>query len=312
MRARTGENYSNLSTTVPSTPLQGVGIGLRPSHASEILSTFPAVDWLELLVDNHLCNSGFNRAILMPLAEHYPLSLHCVNMDLGGSQPLNRDYFKRLRNLTNELQPRLISDHISFCRSQDSYLHNLLPLPFTEEALEHISERIRQAQDLLNRPLLVENVSRYIDYQHSTLREGVFMTELANRTGCQLLIDVNNAFVNQHNHQHNAYQLLDDLALTAIGEIHLAGFEKRQHFLLDSHASPVAEPVWQLYQELCQRLFAAGLDAPALIEWDNQLPPLRTLLDERQYACNIREQLLASKLPSTHTRNISSAANESK
>ncbi|CAH0992323.1 hypothetical protein SIN8267_02442 [Sinobacterium norvegicum] len=262
-----------------SSALTGVGVGLRPSHAADILSSLPTIDWLELLVDNHLCDGGFNRAILKPLAEHYPLSFHCVSMDVGGKTPLNKTYLAKLKQLAEELQPQQISDHISFCRGQGRYFHNLLPSPFNRKELSHYVDRVKQIQDILGRQILLENVSRYIDYQDNEMTEGEFMTELCQRADCFLLFDVNNAYVNQHNHHTDALEVFNQLPLARIKELHLAGYEQRQQFLLDSHSQPVSEPVWQLYREVYQSL--QYQQVPTLIEWDNKLPPLTELLAER-------------------------------
>ncbi len=263
--------------------IAGVGIGLRSPHIGEILETRPPLPWLELLADNHLAAGGLIPRQTEALAEHYPTTLHCVGMSLGSSDPLDPDYLARIKGLSERLQPAWISDHLCFTSQGGHHYHDLLPLPYTEEALDHLSGRIDQVQETLGRPFLVENVSSYLSYSASSLNEAEFLAELCRRCGCGLLLDVNNIYVSACNHGFDALDYLEQIPLERVQEVHLAGYEQRDGYLLDAHSRRVSQPVWALYRELMRR--APGV--PTLIEWDKDIPPLGVLLDEAARAAAI-------------------------
>jgi uncharacterized protein (UPF0276 family) len=204
-------------------------------------------------------------------------------MSLGSSDPLDWDYLDRIKGLSERLQPAWISDHLCFTSQGGHHYHDLLPLPYTEEALDHLSGRIDQVQETLGRPFLVENVSSYLSYSTSSLGEAEFLAELCRRCGCGLLLDVNNIYVSACNHGFDAFDYLDQIPLERVQEVHLAGYEQREGYLLDAHSRPVSQPVWGLYRELMRR--APGL--PTLIEWDKDIPPLGVLLEEAARAAAI-------------------------
>lgn len=276
--------------TKPKKPLKGVGIGLRLPHIHQIIQQKPDVDWLEIHSCNFL-NSPTNLALLDHLAEHYPLSFHGVSMNLGGLNPLDQTYLAQLKKLTDRYQPNLISDHVCFTANDDQHFHDLLPIPYTEEAVDHLSERIQQIQETLGREILIENISRYFSYPKShsdtNLSEGQFLSAIASQTNCGLLLDINNAYVNQINHPNDSTQkvlhFIKELPRNRIKEIHLGGHHQESGKLIDSHSSEVSLEVWQLFDIFCRD--AAVLDnadhhPPVLIEWDNDLPPLETLLQQ--------------------------------
>lgn len=263
--------------------IAGTGIGLRAQHIRHFLSGQPDVPWLELLTDNALSSGGLLPAQLRAIREHYPMTLHGVGMNLGSLAPLDWDYIGRVRQLADELEVSWISEHICFTAFGNYHSHDLLPLPNTEEALQHLVQRIEQVQDFLGRRLLMENASRYISYRDSTMSDGEFIRAMAEQSDCLLLLDVNNAYVNQINHGADALTLFHQIPLDRVAEVHLAGYQDKQSYLLDAHNGPVADPVWQLYRQL----LALKPDIPTLIEWDNALPPLAELLQEAERARQI-------------------------
>ncbi|WP_341503426.1 DUF692 domain-containing protein [Gallaecimonas sp. GXIMD4217] len=265
--------------------IRGAGIGLRPPHIAELLAGRPPLPWLEVLTDNYLDQGGLNLARLRRLAEHYPLVLHGVGLSLGSVSPLDLGYLKALKALKALVKPAWISDHACFTSLDGHHLHDLLPLPYTEEAVRHLAGRIRQVQDYLGEQILIENVSRYLDYRHSTMGEGDFLAQVAQEADCLLLLDVNNAYVNEVNLGEDSLAFFAALPLARVAEIHLAGYADQGQYLLDAHNSEVAAPVWQRYDRLLAMLAERELaPVPTLIEWDNRIPPLDTLLAQRRLA----------------------------
>lgn len=281
----------------PLNMVEGVGIGLRTAHINDILSRLPDIPWLEVLTDNFLAQGGINRAQLQALREHYPITLHGVGLSLGGVDPLNQHYLAALKQLDKEMEPAWISDHACFSSFNREHFHDLLPLPYTEEAVSHLVTRIQSVQDYLGRPLLIENVSRYLSYTHSTMTEGEFLAEVIRQSDCYLLLDVNNAYINEINHGYSCTQFFDQLPLERVKEVHLAGFERHPCFLLDAHNSPVAAEVWQRYRQLLQIMPYI----PTLIEWDNNLPDLDELLCERVKAQQHQHEALITNHRNTFT-----------
>ena len=260
--------------------LSGVGIGLRAPHLDSIRRQRPAVPWFELLADNHFADGGPTVTMVDAIREDYPLTMHCVGMNLGGVEPLNTDYLRRVRRLMHRCEPAQVSDHVCFTAAGGVDHHDLLPLPYTEESLHHLAGRISQVQDFLQCPILVENASAYLRYRHSTISEPEFLGALADEADCGLLLDINNIYVNQVNLGYPGDQFLRTLPMERVAEVHLAGFEDRGGFLVDAHNNRVADPVWTLFEQL-QTLKP---DLPTLIEWDNDLPDLAVLLDEADKA----------------------------
>jgi uncharacterized protein (UPF0276 family) len=267
----------------------GVGIGLRPPHVAEIVESRPPIGWLEAHTENYLGGGPALRA-LEAVRERYPVALHGVGLSLGSAEGLDRQHLARVADLARRIGPALLSEHLSWSIAGGVYLNHLLPLPYTEESLALVCAHVDQAQEALGRPLLIENPSSYLRFRHSPIPEPEFLAELARRTGCGLLCDVNNVFVTCANLGGDPVAYVDALPPDAIGEIHLAGHagnEADGHLILiDDHGSRVAAPVWDLYAHAVSRFGAR----PTLIEWDTDIPALAVLLDEARVA----ERVLAS------------------
>lgn len=277
------------STSATLKPISGAGIGLRSQHCSEILSSQPAIPWLELLADNHLADGGLLSEQLQIIAEIYPVALHSVGMSIAGTGPLDRSYCQRIKKLASRVNAAWISEHLCFTSAKGVHSHDLLPIPYNQETLNHCVNRILEIQDFFGERLLIENVSSYMAFKDSDLSEIEFISALAEQADCWLLVDINNLFVNQVNHGIDSQEYIDRLPLQRIKEIHLAGYQEQKNFLLDAHNNPVAEPVWHLFQHLLQR----KANIPTLIEWDNDIPPLPVLLNEAAKAENYLQQNLS-------------------
>jgi len=270
-------------------PLPRTGIGLRAPHYRALLESRPAVGWLEVHSENYFGAGGPPLHYLERARALYPLSLHGVGLSLGSADPLDDRHLGRLKDLARRFEPTLVSDHLSWSSIGGRHLNDLLPLPYTDEALAHVSKRVQQAQERLGQTLLIENPSSYLRYRHSTIPEWEFMTELARRSGCAILLDVNNVYVSARNHGFDPHHYLDAIPVALVREIHLAGHTVKQfpdgEILIDTHNRPVCEDVWALYRSAVARF--PGV--PALIEWDSDLPPLETLVEEARRADAIAE-----------------------
>ena len=255
------------------------GIGLRQPHYGAARDEPPPVGWLEVHSENYL-GGGAPLRILESFRRDYPLSLHGVGLSLGTAGPLDRAHLGRIAALARHIEPGLISEHLSWSIAGGVYFNDLLPLPYTEEALAVVARHVAETQDALGRPILVENPSTYLEFAHSTIGEVEFLAELVRRTGCGLLLDVNNVFVSAGNHGHDAAAYIAAVPSAAVAEIHLAGHSTRDidgtPLWIDDHGSAVAEPVWRLYDAALARLGAV----PTLIEWDSAIPDLPVLVDE--------------------------------
>lgn len=257
----------------------GCGIGLRAPHLAEILETRPAVPWLEVHAENYMGGGPAVRA-LERLRHDYPISLHGVGMSLGSADGLDGRHLDRFSRLVERVAPALVSEHLSWSASGGAYLNHLLPLPYTGEALAVMCRHVAQAQDRLGRRLLIENPSSYLRFRDSPIPEPAFLNELARRTGCGLLCDVNNVFVTCANLGGDPAAWIDALEPTAVGEIHVAGHATNdaagRPILIDDHGSPVCEEVWRLYERAVARFGVV----PTLVEWDTDIPPLAVLRGE--------------------------------
>jgi uncharacterized protein (UPF0276 family) len=266
--------------------IAGVGLGLRSQHIDEVLQTQPAVPWFELLTDNHMAPGGLIPVQLEAIRSNYPITFHCVGMSLGGTDPVDVEYLRGIKTLIERYQPSLVSDHLCFSQHGQHHYHDLLPLPYNEETLHHFSKRITQIQDILDTRILIENVSSYLSYRASTLSEAEFISELLSRTDCDLLLDINNIYVNAVNHGFSASEYLSKIPMQRVREIHLAGYEDRDSYLLDAHNSRVSPPVWELYEEVISEY----PDIPTLIEWDNDIPSFRVLREEADAASALMQR----------------------
>jgi uncharacterized protein (UPF0276 family) len=259
------------------------GIGLRAPHVGELLARRPAVPWLEVHPENYM-SGGPALASLETVRREYPVSLHGVGLSLGTAGDIDARHLSRLRSLVDRVEPCLVSEHLSWTTAGGAYLNHLLPLPYTDETLDVVADHIHEVQDALGRRILVENPSSYLRFRHSSMAEPHFLAELARRTGCGLLCDVNNIYVSAWNLGFDAESYLDALPVSAIGEIHLAGHVANdadgQTILIDDHGSRVAAAVWKLYQRALERFGPV----PTLIEWDTDIPELSVILGEAAIA----------------------------
>ena len=267
------------------------GIGLRAAHYRALLETRPDVGWLEVHSENYFGRGGQPIYYLEQARNHYPLSLHGVGLSLGSASGLSRAHLIQLKSLIARFEPALVSDHLCWSAIDGRHLNDLLPLPYTEEALVLVCANVDRAQQFLGRQLLVENVSSYLQFTQSTIPEWEFLAAVAQRTGCGILLDVNNIYVSATNHGFSPLRYLDAIPARAVQEIHLAGFESNGFCLIDTHGKPVADAVWNLYREALSRVGAV----PTLIEWDIDVPPLATLLAEAGKAEAILRQLKAAE-----------------
>ncbi|MCK0509437.1 DUF692 domain-containing protein [Aromatoleum anaerobium] len=252
------------------------GIGLRAPHYRRLLDELPDVGWLEVHSENYFGDGGQPLHYLERARAHYPLSLHGVGLSLGSAQPLDRGHLARLAALLRRFEPDLVSEHLSWGAVPGRHLNDLLPLPYTEEALAVTAAHVAEVQDALGRPILVENISSYLRFRHSTIGEAEFIAALAAQTGCGILLDVNNIHVSAANHGFDAAAYVEAIPVAAVREIHLAGFDRIGELLVDTHGTRVAPPVWALYRLALTRFGAV----PTLIEWDTDLPELDVLLAE--------------------------------
>jgi uncharacterized protein (UPF0276 family) len=265
----------------PTGPIPAhAGIGLRGPHVRDLIERQPALGWLEVHSENYFGAGGAPLRYLEHIRADYPLSLHGVGLSLGSADPLNRAHLERLRALCERFQPGLVSEHLSWGSIDGLYLNDLLPLPYTEEALDHFCLRVTQTQEFLGQQILIENPSSYLRYRHSTIPEHEFLVAVARRSGCGILLDVNNVYVSACNHGFDAEDYLQALPRALVEEVHLAGHAVKRHqrrdILIDDHGSRVREPVWGLFRQAIRRFGRV----PALIEWDTDIPPLEILLDE--------------------------------
>jgi hypothetical protein len=270
------------------------GIGLRSAHIAEIMETRPAIGFLEVHAENYMTGAPAVAA-LENLRCDYPISIHGVGLSLGSAGTLDREHLSRLQALVDRFEPDLVSEHLSWSGLPGLYLNDLLPLPYTEESLEIVSNHIDEAQTGLRRRLLIENPSAYLRFRHSTISESEFLTELVRRTGCGILFDVNNLYVSADNFGFDPWAYLAALPARAIGEIHLAGHHRAdvdgRSILIDDHGSAVSKPVWDLYTHALDRFGPK----PTLIEWDCNLPALPVLLTEARYADRIGAMQVAER-----------------
>ncbi|KLV07810.1 hypothetical protein ABT56_04310 [Photobacterium aquae] len=271
-------------------PQAMVGVGLRSPHIDQVLAERPDIGWWEIHSENYFNPVSAARQQIREIAEHYPVSCHGIGLSLGSADPLDSAHLCQLKGLIDELAPIAVSDHLSWSSVDGEYFNDLLPLPYTEEALSHFCRKVEQVQDFLGRRLLVENPSSYLQFSHSTIPEWEFLNHVQQRTGCGLLLDLNNIYVSAFNHGFDCQQYLAALEPSAVGEIHLAGFTAKQvddgEIWIDTHSRPVSDPVWQLYRQWIRQ----HGPVPTLIEWDLDIPALPVLLGEAAKARDILQQ----------------------
>ena len=255
-----------------SLPNLGIGLGLRTTHYAHILGHRPKVDWFEILSENYMQTHGRPLHFLDRIAEAYPIVMHGVSLSIGSTDPLNRDYLAELGRLRDRTRARWVSDHLCWTGAMGKNTHDLLPLPYTEEALRHVIRRVREVQDFLGAPIALENPSTYLEFHGSTLTEWEFLTALVREAGCGLLLDVNNVYVSAKNHGFDPATYLDGIPFDHVVQIHVSGHTDHGTHIVDTHIGPVVDPVWHLLGEAYRR--AGG--ASVLLEWDAEIPSFET------------------------------------
>jgi uncharacterized protein (UPF0276 family) len=265
------------------------GVGLRAIHHAEIVASGPNVGWFEAHSENYFARGGALPRLLGRIRERYPLSLHGVGLSIGSTDPLDRTHLASIGRLVHDFEPMFVSEHLSWSSSGGRFTNDLLPMPYTEESLRHMADRVRQVQDFLGRQILIENVSSYLRFAVSTIPEWDFLAALAHESGCGILLDVNNVYVSAVNHGFDALSYLKSLPRAAVQEIHLAGHSVRvidgREVRIDTHDAPVCDAVWQLYGAAVDRFG----HVPTLIEWDSNIPSLDVLAAEAHKADRMRE-----------------------
>ena len=262
------------------------GVGLRAPHYREILATRPRLGWFEAHSENYFGEGGQPLAMLDAIRTDYPVSLHGVGLSLGSCDPLDTNHLHKLKRLVERIDPCLVSEHLCWSSIDGRFFNELLPLPYSKESLQHLIERVTQMQDALGRQVLIENITAYVRFNDSTLDECAFLNELARASGCGLLLDVNNVYVNSVNHGFDARSFLDRIDAGHVQEIHLAGFDQAGEILVDTHSAPVCDAVWELYAQTIARIGPR----PSLIEWDNDIPAFGILLEQARRAEDILER----------------------
>jgi uncharacterized protein (UPF0276 family) len=257
-------------------PALGFGLGLRKEHYQTILDRRPAVDWFEALTENYLVPGGKPLYYLEQVRELYPMALHGVSLSIGSSDPLDWGYLNQVRDLAERIRPAWISDHLCFTGVGGLNAHDLLPLPYTGDAVRHVAQRVGEVQDFLGRRILLENVSSYLGYKHSEMDEWAFFSAVAEEADCLILLDINNIYVSAFNHGFDPLEYLDGVPAERIQQHHLAGHRNYGDYIIDTHDHPVIDPVWDLYAEAVKRY---GLRS-CMIERDADIPPLDILLVE--------------------------------
>jgi uncharacterized protein (UPF0276 family) len=276
---------------MPLHPPLGFGLGLRVDHYETILKDLPAVDWFEALTENYLVPGGKPLHHLMRIREHYPMVMHGVSLSIGSAAPLDRVYLGELRALAQRVEPAWISDHLCWTGVGGKNLHDLMPLPYTDEALRHVVARVRAVQDILGRRILLENVSSYVSFRDSRMTEWDFLRTVAEEADCLILLDVNNIYVSSINHEFDPHDYLAAIPVERVQQMHLAGHENHSDYLIDTHDHPVSDPVWALYAAAVQRFGPVS----TMIERDANIPPLGELQLELTAARSVAADALAAR-----------------
>ncbi len=282
---------NNEGARAPSSFPTQSGVSLKPCYFEHIVSTKPDVGFFEIHAENYLSPGGPNTYFLNKIRQDYPITVHGVGLSIGGEQPLNLEHLNLVSDLVDRIEPIVFSEHLAWSSHFSHFYNDLLPLPYTEENLQRVCQHIEQVQDKLKRPILLENPATYLTFKESDLPEHEFINQIAKRTGCELLLDINNVAVSCFNHRQDPRQYLDNFPIRFVRQLHLAGFAFDQHsstpLRIDSHDREVSNEVWQLYADLLNQ---AG-DIPTLIEWDGQLPPFQQLHEQSRLADRCREKI---------------------
>lgn len=269
-------------------PFLGFGLGLRTEHYSHILEHKPAVDWFEILTENYMVPGGKPLDYLDKIRNDYAMVMHGVSLSIGSTDPLDKIYLKNLKQLIQRVQPQWISDHLCWTGVNDTNSHDLLPLPYNEDTITHVVERVMQVQDYLGQRILLENLSSYVTYKSSEMSEWEFFNEIARRADCYILLDINNIFVSAHNHQFDVIDYLNGIDIDRVMQFHLAGHSYNGEMIIDTHDNDVCDPVWSLYETALQRFGAVS----TMIERDDDIPSFSQLRRELAIAENIAAKTL--------------------
>lgn len=272
--------HSEIDPISVNRPFLGYGLGLRHDYYETILSEKPDIDWFEVISENYMVDGGKPLYYLEKIRNDYPVVMHGVSLSIGGTDPLDKDYLRRLKALAAHTEPEWISDHLCWTVEGGHNVHDLMPLPYTEEAVSHVAARVRQVQDYLGRRILLENVSSYVNYRESQLTEWEFFSAVVEAADCLMLFDVNNVYVSAVNHGFDPLEYLDNVPPRRIQQFHLAGHKNYGDYIIDTHDHPIIDSVWDLYRQALSRFGPIS----TLIERDDHMPPLSDLMDELQQA----------------------------
>lgn len=267
----------------------GFGLGLRTAHYHEILASRSDIDWFEVLSENYMVPGGKPLHFLDRIRASYPVVMHGVSLSIGATAALDLNYLRDLKKLADRIQPAWISDHLCWTGVHGQNMHDLLPLPYTEETAQHVAERVKIVQDFLGRRILLENVSSYASYVDSSMSEWAFISLICEKSDCLLLLDVNNIYVSSYNHQFDAKAFIDGVPAKRVQQIHLAGHHHHGDYIIDTHDAPIIDPVWDLYAYALSRLGAVA----TMIERDDRIPALEVLVQELRIARDISAQTLS-------------------
>lgn len=271
-------------TSTNNKPFLGFGLGLRSEHYQEILDQQPKqIDWFEIISENYMIEGGKPLYFLDKIRQDYPMVMHGVSMSIGSTDPLDMNYLEQLKALINRVEPLWFSDHLCWTGVDHKNMHDLLPLPYTEEAVTHIADRISQVQDYLGRQMLIENLSSYITYTQDAMTEWEFLSAVAQRADCNLLLDVNNIYVSSYNHHFDPVDYLEGVPHDRVWQHHLAGHENNGNLIIDTHDHPIIDPVWNLYEKTAKLIGPVS----TMIERDGNIPPLTEVIAELNRAREI-------------------------
>ena len=273
-------NERKRNASPPHTTISGVGVGFRSNHFEYIEKNKPDIPWFEVLIDNYMMDDSSSLYYLDKVAQHYPLTFHGVGLSLGSTDKLNKAYLAKLKNLIDEFNPVYVSDHLCWTSVNGYHSHDLLPMPYTDEAIKQLVFHIKEAQDFLERRILIENVSSYLNFKDSVMQEWDFLKVISEEADSNILLDINNIYVSGINHNVDAIEYLKNIPVERVKEMHLAGYTDMGTHLLDTHGEAVHQPVWDLYQQAIS-MFGA---IPTLIEWDNDIPEFDILAAEAKKA----------------------------
>lgn len=279
---------SSPTTNASTWPELGYGLGLRTTHYEEIFAGNPKVDWFEAVSENYLVPGGKPLKMLERVRERYPVVLHGVSMSIGSTDPIDTTYLKQLKALAKRIDPAWVSDHLCWTGIEKQNLHDLMPLPYTAEAVRHVANRVAQVQDYLGRQILLENVSSYLTYSSSEMDEWQFIAAIAEEADCQILLDINNIYVSAFNHGFDAHTYLERIPAKRVQQFHLAGHDNCGDYIVDTHDAPVIDAVWDLYAAAVRRFGPVA----TMIERDDNIPPLAELVTELDHARAIGEAAL--------------------